>query len=301
MADIKVSELPEQTMFNENENGHFYYVDGNGESKKVSLGTLRDNMLRDIPSGSQGSSEPDLDYRNAIKVRFYGGNKDGGIKYYFSPPFSKCIYHDSSSLGTNGFSVTAYFNGISAYEGGLTTIKTDSTAEWTIKCGTGDSLVVSTLGWSSGIFVPYEGASINNEVVKERYMGYTPYQLNQYFQEAYDVRTEYGVWGSNSSFTIYTMTNQTYIRDPDAQFNFYAIKLPDVEKDDSEHWVQYADLRVYDSVTGINRCDKYANSYMTSKSCTSLIWPKSSASNSQGEKLQSELKIYYSVLQFPYA
>lgn len=99
MADIKVSELPEQTMFNENENGHFYYVDGNGESKKVSLGTLRDNILRDIPSGSSDSSdysEMNLDYRNAIRVKFHsGGTSDTDIKhYYFSPPFSKGIYHD---------------------------------------------------------------------------------------------------------------------------------------------------------------------------------------------------------------
>lgn len=194
-------------------------------------------------------------------------------------------------------------NGISASEGGLVANKTTVAPEWTIQCGTGDSLVVQVVSigvGSGGIFVPYKGASINTDVVKERYMGYTPYQLNQYFLEAYGARTEWGVYGSNSNISTSTFSGTTYITDENAQFDYYAIKLPSMQNNTSEKWDQYADLRVYDSLTGQRKHASIVGTYGSKKSCTSQIWPSSSTSNPK-TKPQSELSIYYSVLQFPYA
>ena len=45
MADKKLTELEEQESIGAEDNGHMYFVNGNGDSRKVSLDTLRSDVV----------------------------------------------------------------------------------------------------------------------------------------------------------------------------------------------------------------------------------------------------------------
>lgn len=262
MENIKVSELPQAETLNDS--GLFYYVDENGDSKQVSLQTLRESIMA---QSENLSSSPIFDWGSSFVIKFKSEGR--GYLVGFSAPCDCLIIGGRVYIENTCPPETILTNGVHVSAG--TRIKNRQT--WNYMPGSSStgfdspgSPSYTYLAESQIFVVPSETETKNEQSSKIlNFKDKTPGELTQLIQNmdfgngespyiSEDDRQNFGVYGIPVDWTITgnwsTGTSSTLNQN-------YELITADKDTNYYRRFVLYCPLK--STVQGMVECFKDAN------------------------------------------